>query len=321
MWRKRKVRISVRMWAPSTSASVMMMSLWYRAFARSKSSSMPVPIAVIMAWISAFERTLSMRAFSTLMILPRRGRIAWKLDWRAMIAEPPAESPSTRKSSVFTGSRSEQSASLPGQAGGVHRPLAPGEVAGLARRLAGLGGVDRLAADGARLGRVLLQVLGQPLGQRGVDEAGDLGVAELGLGLALELRLAQLQRDDRREPLARVGALQVVVLLLQQALGARVVVERARERRAEAGEVGAALVGVDVVGEGVDGLAVGGGPLQGDLERPLGALDLEGDDVAVQRVARLVEVADEVADAALVVVLDLARPRRGGRPAAPRGPW
>ena len=38
---------------------------------------MPVPIAVIMAWISVFERTLSMRAFSTLMILPRRGRIAW----------------------------------------------------------------------------------------------------------------------------------------------------------------------------------------------------------------------------------------------------
>ncbi len=115
MWRKRKVRISVRMWAPSTSASVMMMSLWYRARVISKSSSMPVPIAVIMAWISVLESTLSMRAFSTLMILPRRGRIAWKLDWRAMIAEPPAESPSTRKSSVLAGSRSEQSASLPGR--------------------------------------------------------------------------------------------------------------------------------------------------------------------------------------------------------------
>ena len=105
----------MRMWAPSTSASVMMISLWYRALVRSKSSSMPVPIAVIMAWISALERTLSMRAFSTLMIFPRSGRIAWKLDWRAMIAEPPAESPSTRNSSVFSGSRSEQSASLPGR--------------------------------------------------------------------------------------------------------------------------------------------------------------------------------------------------------------
>ena len=33
-----------------------------------------------------------------------------------------------------------------------------------------------------------------------------LGVAELGLGLALELRLAQLDRDDRRQALADVVA-------------------------------------------------------------------------------------------------------------------
>ena len=107
--------MSVRMCAPSTSASVMMMSLWYRAFDRSKSAPMPVPIAVIIAWISALLSTLSMRAFSTLMILPRSGRIAWNDDCRARTAEPPAESPSTRKISVFSGSRSEQSASLPGR--------------------------------------------------------------------------------------------------------------------------------------------------------------------------------------------------------------
>ena len=132
MCRKRKVRISVRMWAPSTSASVMMISLWYRAFAMSKSSSMPVPIAVIMAWISVLERTLSIRAFSTLMILPRSGRIAWKLDWRAIMAEPPAESPSTTKISVLAGSRSEQSCELARQARRVHRALAARQVARLA---------------------------------------------------------------------------------------------------------------------------------------------------------------------------------------------
>jgi hypothetical protein len=42
----------------------------------SNSSRIPVPIAVISAWISLLERTLSMRFFSTLMILPRSGRIA-----------------------------------------------------------------------------------------------------------------------------------------------------------------------------------------------------------------------------------------------------
>ena len=36
-----------------------------------------------------------MRAFSTLMILPRIGRIAWNIESRPDFAEPPAESPST----------------------------------------------------------------------------------------------------------------------------------------------------------------------------------------------------------------------------------
>ena len=43
----------------------------------SNSSPIPVPIAVIIAWISSFESTLLIRFFSVLMILPRSGRIAW----------------------------------------------------------------------------------------------------------------------------------------------------------------------------------------------------------------------------------------------------
>ena len=56
---------------------------------------MPVPSAVISDWTSLFFRTRSMRDFSTLMILPRIGRIAWNCELRADFAEPPAESPST----------------------------------------------------------------------------------------------------------------------------------------------------------------------------------------------------------------------------------
>ena len=62
---------------PSTSASVMMMMRWYRSPATSNSSPMPVPMAVIIAWISVLESTLLMRFFSLLMIFPRSGRIAW----------------------------------------------------------------------------------------------------------------------------------------------------------------------------------------------------------------------------------------------------
>ncbi len=72
-------------------------------------------MAVIMFWISLLPRALSRRAFSTFSTFPRRGRIACVRRSRPILAEPPAESPSTMNSSHFAGSRSEQSASLPGR--------------------------------------------------------------------------------------------------------------------------------------------------------------------------------------------------------------
>src|SRR5439155_1686599 len=68
----------------------------------------------MMVRISSLDRILSIRAFCTLRIFPRSGRIAWKVRSRPCLAEPPAESPSTRYSSVSLGSVTLQSASLPG---------------------------------------------------------------------------------------------------------------------------------------------------------------------------------------------------------------
>jgi hypothetical protein len=58
---------------------------------------------------------LSMRARSTLRIFPLSGRIAWFLRSRPCLAEPPAESPSTRKTSFLVMSWDSQSVSLPGR--------------------------------------------------------------------------------------------------------------------------------------------------------------------------------------------------------------
>ena len=88
---------------------------------------------------------------------------------------------------------------------------------------------------------VLLQELGQPGVDDRVDEALHARVAELGLGLALELRVGELGRDDGGQPLADVLAGEVLVLLLELALVARVLVERAGQRRAKAAQVRAAL--------------------------------------------------------------------------------
>jgi hypothetical protein len=150
---------------------------------------------------------------------------------------------------------------------------------------------------------VLLQELGEPLVDDRLDEALDRRIAELRLRLPLELRVPQLHRDDRGEPFADVLALEVVLLLLEQALLARVPVERAGEGRAEAGEMRAALGRVDVVREGEDRLDVRGVPLQRDLDLSVFVLAVEVDDVLVDRVLARVDIPDEVADAALVVEL------------------
>ena len=81
-------------------------------------------------------------------------------------------------------------------------------------------------------------------------------------------------------------------------------VQRAGQGTPEAGQVGAALDRVDVVGKGEDRLLVGGVPLHRHLDRALIGLALEIDDVLVDRVLGLVDVRDEVADPALVVELD-----------------
>jgi len=69
--------------------------------------------------------------------------------------------------------------------------------------------------------------------------------------------------------------------------------------------VRAALVRVDVVGEREDRLLVGAVPLHRDLDVPLVGLALEEDDLLAERLLVLVEVGDEVLDAALEVELDL----------------
>src|SRR5205823_8009341 len=112
--------------------------------------------------------------------------------------------------------------------------LAPREIARLAGRHPRLCRLDGLAHDGVALGRVLLEELTELLVDDRRDEALHARVPELGLRLALELRILQLRRDDRRQALAHVLAGEVVVLLLQQALVARELVERSRQRGAEA---------------------------------------------------------------------------------------
>jgi hypothetical protein len=89
------------------------------AEAQPERSSNPgsTPMATAMSWTSWEARTSVGSTSQVFRILPRRGRMAWNSRSRACLAEPPAESPSTRKSSLRSGSVEVQSASFPGRAG------------------------------------------------------------------------------------------------------------------------------------------------------------------------------------------------------------
>ncbi len=130
---------------------------------------------------------------------------------------------------------------LAGQRHPLERALADDEVARLAGGLAGARGGQALLDDPAAVAGVLVEVLAEALGDGGLDLALDLGVAELGLGLALELRIGQLDADDRGQALADVVAREVAVGVLEDAGAARPVVERAGQRGPEAGDVRAAV--------------------------------------------------------------------------------
>ena len=127
-----------------------------------------------------------------------------------------------------------------------------------------------------------------------------LGVAELCLGLAFELRFRQLDADYGGQAFAHVVAAKISVVVLEKLVLAPVVVDRTRNRRPEAGQVGATVGGIDVVREAVYGLGERVVVLNGNFH--LGSvnrsLDVNG---LVNWTPMLIQVTDEGQDAAFEI--------------------
>ena len=118
---------------------------------------------------------------------------------RPCLADPPAESPSTMKSSLSSRSEDEQSLSFPGSVRRLDVARLPHDF--LLRRAAGLTGASRKDhARDDRLGDADVGV--QPVLERGPDlrinRRHDFGIVQAILGLALELRVLHehAQHDD-----------------------------------------------------------------------------------------------------------------------------
>ncbi len=171
-------------------------------------------------------------------ILPRSGRIACVSRSRACLAEPPALSPSTRKISVPLGGRARAIGELAGQAQLARRGLAL-ELALLARRRRS----SARSITASSSARAALRIVGQPMVEmvleRALDQPRRLGRGEPLLGLALELRLADEQRQDRDRAGHHVLGrdLRGAAVAGQLAIG----LEAARQRRAQARLVRAAF--------------------------------------------------------------------------------
>src|SRR6185295_8005557 len=184
----------------------------------------------------------------------------------------------------------------------VESALAPGQVPGLARGLARVRGLDALVDDSPSLPRVLLEVGRELVVDDLLDPPLDVRRDQLVLGLRGELRIFDLDRDDRGQPLANVLAGQVLLERLQEP-GLRCPgVDRARQRALESDQVSAAIAVVDRVGEAVEQLLITLVPLERDLDDLLAGtvvplLD-QMDRRRVERRLVAVQMLDERADAA-----------------------
>ena len=196
---------------------------------------------------------------------------------------------------------------LAGEGGVLQGGLAPGQVPGFPGGFPGAGGGQRLVEDGPRRGGIFLQVGHQVLVEHGADQRAHLRVAQLRLGLALELGLLQLDADDAGQALPHVLAGEVLVVLLEDVVLVGIVVHHPGEGALKAVLVGAAVGGADVVGKAENLLLVGVGVLQGHFRGGVLVLGHGGevDDIRVQHVLAGVDVLHKGADAALIAVVVL----------------
>ena len=206
-----------------------------------------------MALISLLDSARSMRTFSTLRILPRRGKMAWKKRSRPVLAAA-AGAIALHEENLGSRVAPVQSASLPGSARAFQHVL---RRAFLAPLRAASRAPSANADHAERRAGFSPRKVGQPVVHQPVHDAAHLAVAQLGLGLPSNCGSTSFTLMTAARAFAHVLALEVGVGGLEEAELTAVFVDAAGERGGKAGQVRAALGGMDVVRKGVDVLLIG----------------------------------------------------------------
>ena len=179
-----------------------------------------------------------------------------------------------------------------------HRVLTLYALTGLTGCNTGCGGQNHLLTDGVSLFRVFLQIVGHRLTNGLLYGTVHLAVAQLGLGLTLELGLGHLDGDDGRQAFAEVVLshldLGFLNLLAQLVVFIRIFLQRTSQGDTETSQVGTTLDGVDIVDVRVDVFRIVAVVEQGNLDGHTVLLRLQTDGLANDRGAVTVDVTHEL---------------------------
>ena len=177
-----------------------------------------------------------------------------------------------------------------------------------ARRLARDRRRQDLVDDHARVGGIFFKKFLKFFGHDAADQRAHLRVAEFCFGLALKLRVGELDADDRAKPLGDVLLRERGIVWLLQIEFLCVFVDAAEHRGAEALDVRTAVDRAHVVGEGHEVFVVAVVVLHRHFGHDVVFTAADVDDLGMHRRERvaLVDILDVGADTALVAEIVLA---------------
>ncbi len=149
-------------------------------------------------------------------------------------------------------------------------PRFAGGFAGARRR-------QHFVKDPFRDRRVLIEERHQPVVNHRVHDSVDLGIHELHLGLRFETRIRQLDAQDANQTFANIVAGNCGILVLQEAVRLRVLVDGLGERGAETGQVRSAIRIWNRIGERKNLIVVAVVILEDDVDEDFIALPRKDD--------------------------------------------
>ena len=204
---------------------------------------------------------------------------------------------------------------LTGHGASLQQTLTAGRFTSLTGSDTRLSGGDCAAHDILRHRGVTTEPVAKVIVYLTLGEGLSLRVTQLGLGLTLELRLGNLNRNHRGQTLTHVFTGEVIVLIAQQLVLTRVTVHQRGQSSTETLFVGTALMGVNRVRVRVDGLLVGTGPLHRHFQAhvALGVFGFEGDNLLVHDGLRACVEEVYVVEQAVVVTVGDGRVAVGVR--------